>query len=111
MAARHNDPILAYQFSVSVNYDPFGFIPFLIPIHGYFTEVSGLDVEYETAEYKSTNILGLPATNHVPMRPVYNPITLKRGITDSEAFWLWHHLRALAAKPLLKTYVSISMYD
>jgi phage tail-like protein len=111
MGARDADPLLAYQFSVSVTYDPFGIIPFMIPIHGFFTEVSGLDVEYETAEYKSTNILGLPATNHVPMRPVYSPIVLKRGITDSEGFWLWHQLLALGAKPIMKTYVTISMYD
>jgi len=95
MGTRKHDPALSYQFSVEVSQDPFGLLGFIIPIHGYFTEITGLDVEYETTEYKSTNILGLPATNKVPMRPVYNPVTLKRGVTDSEAFWLWHQLLVL----------------
>ncbi len=94
-----------------MNYDPFGIVPFIIPMRSYFTEVNGLDVEWETAEYKTTNVLGLPHSNHVPMRPVYHPITLKRGITDREGFWLWHQLLALGAKPLMKTYVTITLYD
>lgn len=111
MGARSVDPILSYQFSVDVTHDPFGLLPFMIPIRGYFSEVSGLDIEWETAEYKTTNLLGLPHSNHVPMRPVYNTITLRRGITDSEGFWLWHQLLALGAKPLLKCYVMVTMYN
>ena len=109
--SRDVDPILSYQFSVELTEDPFGILGFKIPIKGYFTEVTGLDVEWETAEYKSTNILGFPHSNHVPMRPVYHTITLRRGITDSEGFWLWHQLIALGAKPLLKAYVMITMYN
>jgi phage tail-like protein len=109
--SRDVDPVLAYQFSVELTEDPFGLLGFKIPITGYFSEINGLDVEYETAEYKSTNILGLPHSNFVPMRPVYHPITLRRGITDSEGFWLWHQLLVLGAKPLLKCYVMITMYN
>jgi phage tail-like protein len=109
--SRDVDPVLSYQFSVELTEDPFGLLGFKIPITGYFSEISGLDVEWETAEYKSTNVLGLPHSNFVPMRPVYQPIVLKRGITDSEAFWLWHQLLALGAKPLLKCYVMITMYN
>jgi phage tail-like protein len=105
------DPLLAYQFSVEVSQDPFGVLPFLIPIKGYFTEVTGLDREWETAEYKYTNILGIPDSNFVPMRPSYSPITLKRGITDSETFWLWHELITFGAKPMLKAYVTITLYN
>lgn len=111
MSARAVDPVLGYQFAVEISYDPFGIIPPLIPIKGYFSEVSGLEVEWETAEYKSTNLLGLPHSNFVPLRPVYSPITLRRGITDSEGFWLWHQLLALGTKPLLKTYVTITMFN
>lgn len=111
MAARSVDPVLSYQFSVEVTEDPFGLLGFKIPIKGYFTEISGLDVEWETVEYKTTNPLGLPHSNFVPMRPVYHPITLRRGVTDSEAFWLWHQLLALGAKPLLRPYVMITMFD
>jgi phage tail-like protein len=111
MAAHPDDPVLSYQFSVEVTEDPFGLLGFKIPIKGYFSEISGLDVEWETAEYKTTNFLGLPHSNFVAMRPVYHPITLRRGVTDSEGFWLWHQLLALGAKPFLKAYVMITMYD
>jgi phage tail-like protein len=109
--ARESDPALSFQFSLELTHDPFGLIGFMIPIKGYFTEVSGLDVEWETAEFKSTNVIGWPQSNMVPMRPVYKPITLKRGITSDEGFWLWHQLMFLGAKPLLRTYVTITMYD
>jgi phage tail-like protein len=111
MSARSVDPVLSYQFSVEVTEDPFGLLGFKIPIKGYFSEISGLDVEWETVEYKTTNELGLPHSNFVPLRPVYRPITLKRGITSSEGFWLWHQLIALGAKPLLTSYVMITMFD
>ena len=111
MSARSVDPVLSYQFAVEVTEDPFGILGFKIPITGYFNEISGIDVEWETAEYKSTNMLGLPHSNFVPMRPVYHPITLRRGITSGEGFWLWHQLIALGAKPLLRPYVMITMFD
>jgi phage tail-like protein len=111
MTARASDPVLSYQFSVEVTEDPFGILGFKIPIKGFFSEVSGLDVEWQSAEYKTTNLLGLPHSNFVPMRPVYSTITLKRGITSNEGFWLWHQLIALGLKPLLKAYVTITMYD
>jgi phage tail-like protein len=109
--ARDTDPALSFQFSVELSQDPFGFLGFMIPIKGYFTEVSGLDVEWETVEYKSTNFIGWPESNMVQMRPVYRPITLKRGITNDEGFWLWHQLMFLGVKPLLSCYVTITMYD
>jgi len=111
MPATRVDPLLSYQFSVEVSEDPFGAFGFKIPIKGFFMEVGGLDVEWETTEYKTTNILGMTSSNMVPMRPVYSPITLKRGITDSGTFWLWHELLSLGAKPLLKAYVTITMYN
>jgi phage tail-like protein len=111
MSARAVDPALSYQFAVEVTEDPFGLLGFKIPITGYFSEISGLNVEWETAEYKTVNFLGLSHSNFVPMRPVYGPITLRRGITTSEGFWLWHQLLALGAKPLLRPYVMITMFD
>jgi phage tail-like protein len=111
MSARSVDPALSYQFAVEFTEDPFGVLGFKIPITGYFSEISGLNVEWETAEYKTVNFLGLPHSNFVPMRPVYGPITLRRGITSGEAFWLWHQLLALGAKPFLRTYVMITMFD
>jgi phage tail-like protein len=111
MGAREADPVLSFQFSVEMHSDPFGFIPFMIPIKGYFTEISGLDVEYEYAEYKSVNLLGWPRSNFVPLRPKYSPLVLKRGVTTTESFWLWHQLIVLGTKAIMKPYVTITMYD
>lgn len=111
MSARSVDPALSYQYAIEISEDPFGLLGFKIPVKGYFGHLSGLDVEWETAEYKTTNFLGLPHSNFVAMRPIYHPITLRRGISSSEAFWLWHQLLALGAKPLLKPYVLITMFD
>jgi phage tail-like protein len=112
MGARNVDPVLSYQFGIEFAYDPFGLIPFFtMPLTGYFTEVSGLAVEWETIEYKTTNIIGLPRSNFVRGRPRYSPITLKRGVTSGMSFWMWHMLIALGAKPMFKPYVMITMYD
>jgi phage tail-like protein len=108
---RSKDPLLQFQFAVEFNFDPFGLLPPIIPITGYFTEISGLNVEWEVTEYKTTNFLALPHSNHVIGRPVYQPVTLRRGVTGSESFWLWHQLLALGTKPIMKNYVTISMYD
>jgi phage tail-like protein len=113
MGARSSDPALSYQFAVEMSADVFGFGfgNFPIPIKGYFGAVSGLDVEWETAEYKSTSVLGFPHSNFVPLRPVYNPITLRRGITSNENFWLWHQLLAFGMKPILRSHITITMFD
>ena len=63
MSVRSADPALSYQFAVEVTEDPFGFLGFKIPITGYFSEISGLNVEWETAEYKTVNFLGLAHSN------------------------------------------------
>lgn len=110
MGARSSDPVVAFQFRMEIQFDPFH--PSLpVPITGYFSEVSGLDVELEKAEYKTTNMLGLPATNMVPMRPVYHPITLRRGVTDSAGLWYWHNFCTLGLKAILKQNVVITLFD
>lgn len=111
MTARAIDPVLSYQFGVEVTALPGLPIPFLIPIKGYFSEVSGIGVEYETMEFKTVDFLGFPRINAVPGRPIYSPITLRRGITGDEGFWLWHQLLVFGLKPLLSASVAVTMYD
>ena len=70
MSARSVDPVLSYQFAVEVTEDPFGILGFKIPITGYFNEISGIDVEWETAEYvrdarAKGDKLGLVVLGHV----------------------------------------------
>ena len=117
------DPLLGFQFSVQVDQDVGNPLlnlalsaitggGFILPIKGYFTEVSGLQVEYEIAEYKTVAIVGgIPQTRFMPGRPIYSPITLKRGVTDSEWFWFWHQILMLGAKPLFTASVTVTLYD
>src|SRR5258705_11927977 len=69
--------------------DPYGGYNFLVEIDGItqagFQEVSGLDSSTDPVDYREGN-----DPNHVRKLPglnKYSPITLKRGITDSDEVW------------------------
>lgn len=71
--------------------DPYGGYNFLVEIDGItqagFQEVSGLDSSTDTVDYREGN-----DPNHVRKLSGLNkfsPITLKRGITDSDELWKW----------------------
>lgn len=108
---RHKrEPTLGFLYSIEISGGPLGLFP--VPFQGYFTEVSGLAVEYEVIEFKTTNVLGLARRNQYPGRPVYSPITLRRGVTGGEGFWLWHQLLQFGLKSwVLSASVSINIYD
>lgn len=72
--------------------DPYRGFNFVVEIDGInqagFTEVSGVDSSTDAVDYRE----GADLANHV--RKVtglnkYSPITLKRGITDSDELWKW----------------------
>ena len=71
--------------------DPYGGYNFLVEIDGItqagFQEVSGLDVSTDATEYREgsdpMHSRKLPGLNK------FAPITLKRGITDSDELWRW----------------------
>ncbi|MFN8494546.1 MAG: phage tail protein [Caldilineaceae bacterium] len=81
-----SDPLLRYQFTVEVSGN------LLTPAPVYFSELSGLNVEYNVLEYKTFSQKGIPLIVNVPGRPTYAPITLKRGITSGLSFWTWHQM-------------------
>ena len=71
--------------------DPYGGYNFLVEMDGItqagFQEVSGLDSSTDSVDYREGN-----DPNHVRKLPGLNkfsPITLKRGITDSDELWKW----------------------
>jgi phage tail-like protein len=71
--------------------DPYGGYNFLVEMDGItqagFQEVSGLDSSTDSVDYREGN-----DPNHVRKLPTLNkfsPITLKRGITDSDELWKW----------------------
>jgi phage tail-like protein len=103
MSTRKSDPVLSFQFSIEVSG--------LIPINGYFTEIAGLETEYQVIEHKTTNILGQPYTQKIPGRPRWTEVTLKRGLTDSMGFWMWHRMVGVGMVALARASVSIVMYD
>lgn len=72
--------------------DPYASFRFLVEIDGLvvggFTEVSGLQAETETEEYREGGV-----NDHVhrlPKLTKYPNLTLKRGITDSDVLWQWY---------------------
>jgi phage tail-like protein len=71
--------------------DPYRGYNFLVEIDGItqagFQEVSGLDSSTDSVDYREGN-----DPNHVRKLTGLNkfsPITLKRGITDSDELWKW----------------------
>ncbi|MEW6733660.1 MAG: phage tail protein [Acidobacteriota bacterium] len=71
--------------------DPYRGYNFLVEIDGItqagFQEVSGLDISTDSIDYREGS-----DPNHVRKLPglnKYSPVTLKRGITDSDELWKW----------------------
>ena len=78
--------------SIGKRSDPYTGMRFHVEIRGLFvggfSEVTGLQVETETEEFREGGV------NHMVHRfpKVSKPsnVTLKRGITDSDVLWKWH---------------------
>ncbi len=73
------DPLIGFKYSLDIGGK----------VTGYFTEVSGLDIEYEPVELKVVNDKGVPLIIQQPGRIKYTDITLKRGITSNLDIWGW----------------------
>jgi phage tail-like protein len=76
--AERKDPYLSFRFLVEIQ----GLIV------GGFSEVSGLQAETETEEIREGGVNDY--VHKLPKITKYPNITLKRGITDSDALWNWH---------------------
>ena len=71
--------------------DPYLGFNFMVEVDGIaqagFQEVSGLDVSTDSVDYREgtdpNNVRKLSGLNK------YTPVTLKRGITDSDELWKW----------------------
>jgi len=73
------DPYLSFRFLIEIDN----------LIVGGFSEVSGLQVETETEEYREGGVNDY--VHKLPKITKHPNITLKRGITDSDVLWKWHH--------------------
>lgn len=72
------DPVVAFNFKFEIQDE----------ITGFFTEVSGLGSETEFTEHK-VSINGKDIIKQVPGRLKWEPIVLKRGITNVMDIWTW----------------------
>lgn len=72
--------------------DPYASFRFLVEITGLiaggFAEVSGLQAETETEEYREGGVNDY--IHKLPKVTKHPPLVLKRGLTDSDALWKWH---------------------
>lgn len=72
--------------------DPYFSFRFLAEIEGLvvggFSEVSGLQVEIETEDYREGGVNDY--IHKLPKITKHPNITLKRGITDTDVLWKWN---------------------
>lgn len=72
--------------------DPYLSCRFLIEIDGLivggFSDVSGLQIEIETEDYREGGVNNY--VHKLPKITKYQNIIFKRGITDSDTLWKWH---------------------
>lgn len=73
--------------------DPYKSYSFLVVIEGLivagFSEVSGLQAEIEVEEIREGSVNDY--VHKLPKVTKYPNLSLKRGITDSDNLWDWHH--------------------
>lgn len=72
------DVYLSFNFHVELDHS----------IVGGFSEVSGLQIEVETEDYREGGENDY--VHKLPKGAKYNNIVLKRGMTDSDVLWEWH---------------------
>ena len=76
------------------------------PTIGYFTEVSGLSMEYEVEEYKEGGVNDF--VHKLRGRAKFPNLVLKRGITSNEAFTNWF---TACREKLERREVTLTMLD
>lgn len=73
---------------------------------GYFTEVSGLAMEYEVEEYKEGGVNDF--VHKLRGRAKFPNLVLKRGITSSEEFTKWF---VACREQIERRELTLTMYD
>ncbi len=72
--------------------DPYTSFRFRVEIQSImvaeFSEISGLQSETEVEPYEEGGVNDF--VHQLPKRTKYQPIVLKRGITDIQEMWEWH---------------------
>jgi phage tail-like protein len=71
------------------------------------SEVSGLQIEIETEPYREGGVNGF--VHSFPKGVKYQPLVLKRGITDPDFMWSWYE--AVRTKRITRKNVAIVLMD
>jgi phage tail-like protein len=101
----YNDPLLTFTFSVQVDKGPF-------TATGFFTEMSGLTIEYPAIEYKTFNPnTAAPQVQYVPGRQALGQVTFKRGMSDNTAFLQWLQMVGQRTINNVRSDVTVTQYD
>jgi phage tail-like protein len=90
--------------------DPYSSFMFYVEINGIniaqFSEVNGLQIEIETEPYREGGQNGFEY--HFPKGIKYQPLVLKRGITDLDGLWNWY--KEVRNGTIVRRMVTIRMY-
>ena len=82
MADKIQDPVVGFKYGLEVSGK----------LTGYFTSVSGIGSETEVITQKIVSEKGEPIIKQIPGRLTWNPITLRRGVTDLKDVWDWRQM-------------------
>ncbi len=92
--------------------DPYGNYNFIVEIEGIevagFSELSGISSETEVIEYRTGNDPA-GAVRKLPGLHKFGDVTLKRGITNSDALWQWR--KSVTDGDLQRRAVSVILLD
>ena len=100
MAVRAVDPLVGFQFSLTVE-----------GVTGFFTEVSGIGSENAVATHKVVTDAAKEVTIQVPGRVEWGEITFKRGLTEDTQFWDWREMVVLGDTEGARKDITIEMYN
>lgn len=105
---RPSDPLLSFQFAVEVAMvESPG-----VPIIGYFTELTGIEMDMEVVEYRATaSFTGKYLYSIMPGIDGYATLTLKRGITTDLGFWKWYELSMNRQIKKARAKVTVTMFN
>lgn len=100
MAARDVDPLVGFQFALTVD-----------GVTGYFTEVSGIGSENAVTTHKVVTPEAKEVTLQIPGRVEWGEITFKRGLTADFQFWTWREQVITGDIVGARRQVTIEMFD
>lgn len=99
---RVNDPLGNYLFAINLS----GWAT------GWFTNVGGIQAEFDVIEHKLTSITGEPYIIQIPGRPKWSTrLTLKHGVLNAnEDLWTWMAYVQRGQMLRARTHCSLYLY-